>query len=109
MREMLRSPFGVPSSLFGALWHIGFMSPAALRLMPQPLRLALRINPVLFPPRLLRPDIMERSVMKQAKRHRSFVTRLARQRARLCELEMMRLARCSTANKTGQGGNELEV
>jgi hypothetical protein len=95
--------------LFGVFADASFMSPAALRFMPQPLRLGLRINPVLFPPRLLRPDIMERSVMKQAKRHRSFVTRLARQRARLCELEMMRLARCSTANKTGQGGNELEV
>jgi hypothetical protein len=85
------------------------MRAAALRLMPQPLRLALRINPTLLPPSFFGADIMERSVMKQAKRHGPFVTRFARQRARLRKLEMMRLARCSSADKTRQGRDELEV
>jgi hypothetical protein len=52
---------------------------------------------------------MERSVMKQAKRHCPFVTRFARQGAQLRKLEMMRLVRCSAADKAGQGGNELKV
>ena len=81
------------AALFSTLRDFSFTSPAPLRFLPQPLRLNRRIDPVLFPPLLFRADIMERSVMKQAKRHRPFVARLARQRARLRKPGVMRLAR----------------
>src|SRR5438132_13163631 len=80
------------AALFSTLRDFSFTSAAALRFAPKPLCLTLGIDPVLSPPLLFRADIMERSVMKQAKRHRPFIARLARQRARLGKLEMMRLA-----------------
>jgi hypothetical protein len=43
------------------------MSAAGVRFVPQPLRLASRIDLFPFPPLLFRADLMERSVMKKAK------------------------------------------
>jgi hypothetical protein len=71
------------AALFGASRGIGFISVAALTLVPQPLRLALRVNPLTFPPRLFGSDIVQCSVMQQAQRDGPFVARFACQRARL--------------------------
>src|SRR5690349_3701143 len=95
--------------LFRALSDARFTGAAALRFMPQPLRFALCITPLLFPPRLISTDIMSRPMMKQAKRHSPFVARLARQRSWLCKLDVMRLAWGSPADATAQRGVKLEV
>jgi hypothetical protein len=48
-------------------------------------------------------------MMEKAQRHGPFVTRLASQGARLCKEKMMGLGWRSFTDKTGQGGDELEM
>jgi hypothetical protein len=93
--------------LFRALSDASIMSPAALRFMPQSLRLSLRIDPMLSPSIFFRADIMERSVTKEAKPHRPFVIVLLTSARGHASSEVMHLARHSPAYETGQGGDDV--
>src|SRR5258708_17257083 len=97
------------ASLRGGLARSSVGRRARFPFSPQPLRLGPRVDALFRPPFLFGPDIVQRTMVEKAKRHRPLVADLAPHRSWLRESQMMRLTGGASAYKARQGRHELQM